>query len=421
MFLKKMTNNNCTNHIKRRDIFGFIWMAFKPFTKMLLLSTFKPTRLQTLSSVFVDLYSKLWDFSEHSISHKGFNLPSALGTSPVKHVNVLLSKLYGEQYASLSFGGSSGALLTLLTAVIPKLQPNRHIILFDDICHQSTIGGLIFGRWKTVRLHRKKHPEHQTVSPVTLETVKDIVEHHGPSQFAAIVLVLPSYDGFRSPTEDQKIYDYAHSQGIIVIVDGAWDALRFRRSKSIAPPLSSICDVWITSPHKRGLTPSSLGGILTNNSSIARLWDEALDLGFRSSSVSFIEVMIAEYRLEQVISGYWDKSFSKAERAAELLRKRIKEIHPDLFIVQPEHVQAETCDPSHILICTRHISNFDAREWAKTLSNEFALDVEKVTASTLLLLCGSPDHLIKIDEIISVLKESFLMTAGHIETLNYDT
>jgi len=151
--------------------------------------------------------------AEHSISHQDFSLPSALGVGPVNRINAQLSKLYGMPFTSLSFGGSSGALLTLLTAVLPKLHPHRDVVLFDDICHQSAIGGLIFGRWKAVRLIRSIHPKHQTVQPLKLETIKDTVEKYGAARIAALIL----------------------------------------------------CDVWVSSPHKRGLTPSSLGCILTKD------------------------------------------------------------------------------------------------------------------------------------------------------------
>ena len=407
-----MTRSVERNCIRRRDVFSFLWMALKPILKLTSLTVFRPRGLERLSDVVSEIYSRLWDFAEHSISHRGFNLPSALGEGPVNRVNDLLAGLYGGKFASLSFGGSSGALLTLLTAVLPKLYPDRNLILFDDVCHQSTIGGLIFGRWKAVRLIRDIKPEHQTVCPLTFDRVKDIIERHGPEKFAAIILVLPSYDGFRSPSEDKQIYDYAESYGISVIVDGAWDALRFRRPES--SPLSSICDVWITSPHKRGLTPSSLGCILTNSETIASLWDEALDLGFRSSSVSFVEIMIAEYRLAQITCGDWNASFDQAEHAAGLLSNRIHEIHANLHIVSPADVEAETHDPTHILISTHKIEGFDARQWAAVLSNEFELDVEKATSSTLLLLCGSPVHLAQIDDIIFCMKKAFTRTLSQM-------
>lgn len=407
--------------ISRRDTLSFTKLAMKPLLKMATASLFKPKDIDSQSNVFSELYSNLWDFAEHSISHDGLALPSSLGSGPVNRLNTLLSEIYGAKFSSLSFGGSSGALLTLLTAVFPKLYPRRNLILFDEVCHQSTIGGLIFGRWEAVRLTRDHHPSHKTVSPITFETLKTHIEYHGPEKFAAIILVGPSYDGFQSPSETLKIYTYAKSHGISVIIDGAWDAMRFRKSKSEAPPLSSICDVWITSPHKRGLTPSSLGCMLTNTETIARLWDEALDLGFRSSSVSFVECMIAEHRLEHIAAGKWDEHFDKAERAATQLNQRIADIHPEIYTVQPADVQAETKDPSHLLISTDKIPNFDAREWARLLTAEFALDVEKATATTLLLLCGSPLHLNQIDEIISRLKRAFIKAVAQSERQPHET
>jgi len=385
-------------------------LILRPMLRLIFQSVFGPRNLDRPTRQFSDIYSRLWDFAEHSISHREFNLPAALGDSPVNRVNKLLTRLYGGTYASLSFGGSSGALLTLLTAVLPKLYRDRDLILFDETCHQSTIGGLIFGRWNAIRLRRKQQPDHQTSRPLTLQSVTDIIERHGPDRFAALIFVSPSYDGFRSPSEAVKIYNYAKSHGIFVIIDGAWDAMRFRQHKSNTPALSSICDVWITSPHKRGLTPCSLGCMLTEKKTVARLWDDALDLGFRSSSVSFVEIMIAEHRLAQIVRGDWNASFDQAERAANSLADRIQDVHPELYIVRPEDVQAETHDPTHILIGAGEIPGVDARHWAEILSSEFAFDVEKATSATLLLLCGSPAHWTQIDEIIICLKDALNMS-----------
>jgi len=149
--------------------------------------------------------------------------------------------------------------------------------------------------------------------------------------------------------------------------------------------------------------------MITDNAIIARLWDDALDLGFRSSSISFVEMMVAEHRLQNVVSGRWDPAFSMAEGSADYLRQRINDVHPNLYVVHPNDVQAEVSDPAHILINTRRIPGLDARHWARCLSNTFDLDVEKATASTLLLLCASPEHALQLNRIIFVLKESLKM------------
>jgi len=417
----QMTRPQFPQSLARRNLFYFVRLVLKTVLKMGALMLFPSKNASALTDLFADLYSKLWGFAEHSISHQAFNLPSALGSGPTHKVNELLCELYGSQFSSLSFGGSSGAMLTLLTAVFPKLYPHRDLILFDEICHQSAIGGLIFGRWTAIRLPRNKHAGSQTVCPVKFESVKTLVERHGPENFAAIVLVLPSYDGFRSPLEDEKIYQYARSVGIPVILDGAWDGLRFFNPETDKSPLSSICDVWITSPHKRGLTPSPLGCILTHNETIAQLWDNALDLGFRSSSVSFVNIMIAEHRLSSILSGQWDDSFKKARQAAQLFRECISEIHPDLEVIAPSDIQAETHDPTHVLISTQNIPHLDARDWASVLSNNFAIDVEKATATSLLLLCGSPFSLARIEEITSEFDAALRMTLGTAKVTKNDT
>ena len=131
--------------------------------------------------------------------------------------------------------------------------------------------------------------------------------------------------------------------------------------------------------------------------------------------------MIAEHRLSQIQSGQWDQSFNDANRAAKILRSHIKDIHPDLQIITPGDVQAETHDSTHILISTENIPQLDARKWALTLATEFAIDVEKATSSSLLLLCGSPIHLGQIDVIISSFRDALKTTLATQQGLSYDT
>ena len=117
--------------------------------------------------------------------------------------------------------------------------------------------------------------------------------------------------------------------------------------------------------------------------------------------------MIAEHRLGQVVNGDWDTAFSRAEKSADLLREYIQNIHPSLDLIEPKDVHAETTNPAHILISTHRLPDFDAREWAQILSSQFGLDIEKATGTTLLLLCASPAHFHRLDEIKMVLKKSF--------------
>ncbi len=396
--------------IQRKQAALFTLILFQRTFKLLWVGVFRPKHIEAYAHHFSELYSKLWDYAEHSISNRHFNLPTALGQGPAQAVNHKLAKLYKSSYACLSFGGSSGAILILLTAVLPKLQTTRKLILFDQNCHQSTIGGLVFGRWQAVRIPRVPNPNHGTTHPIECSAIISLVEKHGAQNVAAIFLVLPSYDGFRSKSEEMKIYKYAKSQGILLFIDGAWDATTFRAETNNGQSLLPLCDAWLTSPHKRGLLPSSLGCMITNNKHIAGIWDEALDLGFRSSSISFVDIMISEHRLNKTLNGEWNLAFSQADEAAQNLSERIPEIHPDIYAVRPEHVGAESLDPAHILISTSNLKSVDARVWAQYLSQHFDLDVEKATVTTLLLLCASPTHKPQINQTISSLRDSLQMT-----------
>lgn len=396
--------------ISRLEMIRFSRILFKQLWKLISLAIFRPKNIEAYAQNFAKLYSKMWDYAEHSISNQDFNLPSALGVGPVQAVNRKLAELYKCNYACLSFGGSSGAILILLIAVLPKLQPNRSIVIFDEACHQSTIGGLIFGRWKAVQAARHTSPQHGTTYPLELQDIKSIVEKFGAEQIAAIVLVLPSYDGFRSRTEEVRIYEYAKSLGILVFADGAWDSASFRQDQDAANEPTSICDAWITSPHKRGLSPSSLGCMATNDRALARVWDEALDLGFRSSSLSFVDVMIAEQRIKEIANHEWDDVFKQGDLTAAAISNRVSEIHPNLYVVKPEDVKAQSHDPAHILISTSKLPSVDARLWASCLSDVFDIDIEKSSSNSLLLLCASPSEPKVIDRTISALREALFMS-----------
>ncbi len=394
--------------IKTRNVFSFAWVPIKILTQLVILSIFKRRNLGLFSERFASLYCYLFDVGDHSISNRGFALPTALGTGPSNRANHLLAQLYGGKYACLSYGGSSGAALTMLIGVLPKLHPKRKLILYDSMSHQSSIGGILFARFKAVPISRSIVKKHGTAKPITLKDVQEKVEKYGAENICALWLVVPTYDGFISQSENIKIFKYMKERNIIVIIDGAWAATIFANQSDVKP-LLSYSDILITSTHKRGITTQSLGAVIFNRRDIALLWDAANELGFRSSSVSFVETMIAEHRLRKVVQGDWNDRFKKAESAAIQIRERIKEVHDDIYVVTHEQVSADISDVAHILISTTKI-DIDARCWAENLSKYYALDIEKATSATLLMLCASPISQTIIDQTLTTMRASLVMT-----------
>lgn len=380
-----------TNILNTRRVRKFSAEMVKRFCKLYLIAFMRPRDIRKFSHSFADLYSVLLDFAEHSISSPHFELPTEGSNQSgiVASINQRLARLYGAEYARLSYGGSSGTILTILASILPKIYYNRKIILVDELAHQSTMGGLILGRWKFVAIPRTYYPKHGTHGPVHYRTVKALIEEHGAKNIAAVFLVAPSYGGFRHVEDETAIYTYTKARNIMTIIDGAWGST-IGLMGNTAPLLITNADIVITSPHKRGLTPSSLGCLLTSNKRVAELWDEAGNHGFSSTSISFVQMMVAEHRMEQIENGEWDELWQSASRFASILRSRIKEVHTDLYVVDAEHVGATHGSAAHVLI-SRASLNINAVCWAKVLSAQFHIDVEKATPSTLLLLCG-PSH-----------------------------
>lgn len=386
-------------------------------SELLILATKNPNDISTFSNKFVQLYSELFCFAEGSTSYSGYKLPTALGDGAISNINSLLSELYQTRFACLSYGGSSGALLTLMTAVLPKLHPNRKVIIFDELSHQSLNGGLLFGRWQAVKIPRNFYSHHDTYSPLRLRDIQRCVEAVGAESIAACVIVNPSYCGFRNHSScEQEIFSYLQSLNITLVNDGAWGPMAIRGNAAGAELLNQCSDVNITSLHKRGIT-GSLGCMTTNRDDIAKHWDVALDLGFRSTSPSFVCAMVAEHRLAQLLNGDWDEKIAQITRRSNDLRRRINEVHEDIYIVTPEMVGADFGDPAHVLISTSSLP-IDARLWGHMLSDEYGIQVEKVTKKSMLLLMGTPISNDDLDFTIKSLQSSL---ATLLSKSNYKT
>lgn len=396
-----------TSELKLANVARFTSHIVKQSSDMLSHALNSPDDIDGFSAQFAQLYSDMICFAECSTSYPGVNLPTSRCDSAIGNINRLLTQLYGSRYASLSQGGSSGAMLTLMTAVLPKLHPKRKVVLFDEYSHQSLIGGLIFSRVQAVKIKRRFFEDHGTASPIQLSDIKSAVRAIGADNIAACVIVNPSYDGFRDHAQERAIYVYLKDNNITVVNDGAWGPMAFTGNASGAGLLNKCSDICITSLHKRGLTPSSTGCVLTDCDQIARLWDMALDLGFRSTSPSFVNALVTEHRLIQILNGEWDEIFKRIEQGAAEFRNRICEIHSEVYIVTPAMVGADYVDPAHILISTSSL-DIDARSWAQLLSAEYNIFIEKATKSNLLLLIGSPLSQEELDYTLHAMHSSLM-------------
>lgn len=394
-----------TLKIQRKPILNFVKLLFSHGGRLFCHAMLKPKDIDGVTYKFGQLYSDMLSYSEFSISQSFYELPLTLGEGGTHSINKLLARLYRSQYACLTYAGSSGAMLSVLTAVLPRLCRGKDVIVIDSNSHQSTVGAVLLGRWSVTTLNRNYHPEHGTCAPISLADVKQVVESVGAHRISAFVMVNSSYDGFfPQRSESLEIYLYLKSKSIYVILDGAWTAISASFLRERAAILSDVSDCVVVSLHKKGVGAESAACIYTNDENIAREIDVANDLGYRTTSPSAVTTLVTEHRLIKLLNGEWDEHFTKVHRSADLFRSKVKDIHPDLYVVSPEMVNADYVDPMHILISASNL-DIDARHWARRLQTHHGIVVEKATRTGVLLIWGSHDHIQSIDETICGLRD----------------
>lgn len=287
-----------------------------------------------------------------------------------------LAELYGANHARLNLGGTSGSLLATLVAILPELQISRQVVLVDERAHRATYGGLTYGRWQSVGFRRRFRAKHSVPEPIRADDVIAQAEEIGATNIAAIVSVSPDYDGFRNPGEEQKLIRYAKAHGITLIIDAAWG--------SLAHDLPLAADIVLISPHKRAVTPSSVGAFFTASEEIAALYDSAMEQGFGSTSLSFLQLVATEHMLNTLTpERFGEIHLAICDVRCDVLAGLA--IHaPKLRVMLPGDVGAEVGDPAHLLLGLP--PGLSGWKLASYLSRNHQVHCEKAEARSVLFL-----------------------------------
>lgn len=176
------------------------------------------------------------------------NYPSGV----IAQAQQLMAEAYGADHAFFSVNGTTGAVHAMLMSVC---SPGDEILLPRNV-HKSAINALIMCNAMPVYMQAQVSDELKFATGVTLDTVKQAIAEHPAAK--AIFLINPTYYGVCSQLAE--ITAYAHSKGLIVLVDEAHGA-HFAFSDSL-PPHAMACgaDMAAVSIHKTGgaLTQASV-------------------------------------------------------------------------------------------------------------------------------------------------------------------
>lgn len=137
-------------------------------------------------------------------------------TMCIKEAEALAANLYGADRAYFMINGTTGAIHTMLMAV---LNPNDKVLVPRN-AHRSMIGGIILAGAEPVYMDVEVDNEFGIPLGVSVETIKQTILTNPTAK--AIALVYPSYYGVT--IDLAAAIDFAHEKGLVVLVDEAHGA-----------------------------------------------------------------------------------------------------------------------------------------------------------------------------------------------------
>lgn len=153
-----------------------------------------------------------------------------------------LSRLYGTKESFFCVNGSTGALLSAISAAVPK---NGQILVARN-CHKAVYHGMYLRELNPTYLYPQTDPKLGINGGIFPSHVERCLRENGGIQ--GILITSPTYDGIVSDVE--SIAGLAHERGIPLIVDEAHGS-HFRFSSYFPKSAAELgADVVIQSFHK---------------------------------------------------------------------------------------------------------------------------------------------------------------------------
>lgn len=137
-------------------------------------------------------------------------------TMCIKEAENLAARLYGADRAYFMINGTTGAIHTMLMAV---LNPNDKVLVPRN-AHRSMIGGIILAGAEPVYMNVDVDDEFGIPLGVSVATIKKTILANPAAK--AIALVYPSYYGVT--IDLAEVAAFAHQRGLVVLVDEAHGA-----------------------------------------------------------------------------------------------------------------------------------------------------------------------------------------------------
>ena len=287
----------------------------------------------------------------------------------IKYSQERAARVFNSDRVIYLVNGTTCGIEAAIMAVCP---PKSKLIMNRD-CHQSVINACILGDIEPIYIQSKVCKKTNIIMGVDIEYVKSVIDNNLDSK--AIVLTYPTYYGCTYDLE--KICDYAHSKGMIVIVDEAHGAHLQLSDELPKSAIEQGADIIVQSTHKTlpAFTQSSMmhiKGDRVDENKIATM------LRFlESSSPSYILLTSLELAVD-IYDKYGVKLMEGLINDIENFKTKFKN-NKNIII-------DNTFDKTKIFISLKELG-ITGYELDSILRNEYKIQVELSNYYGVLLIC----------------------------------
>lgn len=325
----------------------------------------------------------------------------------IKYSQDRAAKVFNSDKVIYLVNGTTCGIEAAIMAVCP---PKSKLIMNRD-CHQSVINACILGDIEPIYIQSKICKKTNIIMGTDVEDGKSVIDNNLDAK--AIVLTYPTYYG---RTYDLKeICNYAHSKGIVVIVDEAHGAHLQLSNQLPESAINLGADIVIQSTHKTlpAFTQSSMMHIKGNS----------IDQNKIANMLRFLESSSPSYMLLTSLELAMDIYDKYGLKLMEDLLDNIENFKAK-FKDNENIIIDNNCDKTKIFISLKNLG-MTGYELDSILRNEYKIQVELSNYYGVLLICtigNNEEDFIRLEKslkdlLLKINRKELLLDTNYPETI----
>lgn len=318
-------------------------------------------------------------------------------TGVIKEAQELAAKAYGADRSFFLVNGTSGGNHAMILATV---KPREKVLVARNL-HRSVLAGLIMSGAGPIFIDPEVDDRLKVVLNISFKSVKKAID--GNPQSRALFITSPNYYGICADLK--KIISYAHSKGIVVLIDEAHGPhLRFHPDLPIAA-LEAGTDLCVQSTHK------IIGGM--TQASMLHARHGRVDMDTLADTLRFIQTTSPSYilmasldlaRMQMATEG--EKLLGKVIRLAEEARERINKVE-GIYSFGRDEIKSLGMGDMDVTKITVRVSDLGMTgyEVSQLLNREYDIQVEMADPFNILVIVSIGDRKEDLNRLTEALRD----------------